>query len=102
MANMVDRICACGCGVKFRARSSDVKRGWGKFASKSCKAKEQEARTGQYKRFLSSQEHGGEFVAYNHQGDMFRSDGSGVNKYGDPIFIGVSDFDNTSCQNSGD
>lgn len=34
----VERICACGCGRKFMARVADVKRGWGKFFSKSCKA----------------------------------------------------------------
>jgi hypothetical protein len=31
-------------------RTADVKRGWGKYFSKSCKAKEQEQRTGQYLR----------------------------------------------------
>lgn len=35
---MVERICKCGCGVKFEAREADVKRGWGRFASKSCAA----------------------------------------------------------------
>lgn len=28
----------CPCGKKFEARTADVKRGWGKFCSKSCKA----------------------------------------------------------------
>jgi len=36
----------CRCGEKFMARAADVKRGWGKFCSKSCKAKVQEKRTG--------------------------------------------------------
>lgn len=32
----------CGkCKVDFQARTADVKRGWGKFCSKSCKAKKQ-------------------------------------------------------------
>lgn len=35
---MVDRVCACGCGGKFQAREADVKRGWGRFATKSCAA----------------------------------------------------------------
>jgi hypothetical protein len=26
------------CGQEFEARTSDIKRGWGKFCSKSCKA----------------------------------------------------------------
>jgi len=34
-------------------RTADVKRGWGKFFSKSCKAKEQERRTGQYKAYMN-------------------------------------------------
>lgn len=36
------------CGKKIRVRKADVKRGWGRFCSKSCKALEQEGRTGQY------------------------------------------------------
>lgn len=35
------------------ARTADIKRGWGKFCSKSCKAIEQEKRTGQHSRHLS-------------------------------------------------
>lgn len=44
---MVERACKC-CRVKFWARAADVKRGWGLYCSKSCKAIRQEARTGQY------------------------------------------------------
>lgn len=29
----------CKCGEKFMARVADRKRGWGKYCSKSCKAK---------------------------------------------------------------
>jgi endogenous inhibitor of DNA gyrase (YacG/DUF329 family) len=29
------------CKTEFEARTADVKRGWGKFCSKSCKAKKQ-------------------------------------------------------------
>lgn len=36
------------CGKDFNAKPADVKRGWGKFCSKSCKAIEQEKRTGQF------------------------------------------------------
>ena len=35
--------CAC-CGNEFIARVADVKRGWGKFCSKSCKAKRQKCK----------------------------------------------------------
>lgn len=42
MASMT--ACKCGsCGITFQARTADVKRGWGKFCSKSCKAKKQTA-----------------------------------------------------------
>lgn len=42
--------CAC-CKEIFEARIADRKRGWGKFCSKSCKAKKQESRTSQYRNF---------------------------------------------------
>jgi hypothetical protein len=46
---MVDRKCANKqCGEIFSARVADVKRGWARFCSKSCKAHVQEQRTGQY------------------------------------------------------
>lgn len=43
---MVERKCKW-CRKPFQARVADVKRGWGLFCSKSCKAKKQEKRTGQ-------------------------------------------------------
>ena len=45
---MVERKCQW-CKGPFLARAVDVKRGWGKFCSKSCKASRQEKRTGQYR-----------------------------------------------------
>jgi hypothetical protein len=54
---MVERVCRCG--AKFMARAADVKRGWGKYCSKSCKAIRQEQRTGQYFRHQERQR--GEF-----------------------------------------
>jgi hypothetical protein len=39
MAKMVKK--KCRCGIEFEARLSDIKRGWGKYCSKSCKAKRQ-------------------------------------------------------------
>lgn len=36
---MIERTCRNKkCGAKFVARTADVKRGWGMFCSKSCKA----------------------------------------------------------------
>jgi hypothetical protein len=52
----VERKCAW-CKGPFLARAADVKRGWGKFCSKSCKASKQEKRTGQY-RAISEQARG--------------------------------------------
>lgn len=44
------------CGDVFSARVADRKRGWGNFCSKSCKAKEQEDRTGQYSSYIHRQD----------------------------------------------
>lgn len=41
MADMVEITCKCGCGRKKMVRVADVKRGWGLYYSKSCKAKHQ-------------------------------------------------------------
>ncbi len=40
------------CKEEFTARVADRKRGWAKFCSKSCKAKHQERKTGQYKKYI--------------------------------------------------
>ena len=50
------------CGNAFLARTADRKRGWARFDSKSCKAKYQEKRTGQYSKFLGSMSGSSEFV----------------------------------------
>jgi len=55
MPNMIEIICACGCGRKKMVRKADRKRGWGKFYSKSCKAKYQERRTGQNRTYREHQ-----------------------------------------------
>lgn len=47
--------CKC-CKVEFQARVADIKRGWGKFCSKSCKATYQEVKTGQFKDYLRNQD----------------------------------------------
>lgn len=48
---MVEKVCEV-CGIPMNVRQADINRGWGRFCSKSCKAKEQEARTGVHKRHL--------------------------------------------------
>lgn len=37
------------CGTPKNVRQADLNRGWGKYCSKSCKAKAQEKRTGQFR-----------------------------------------------------
>lgn len=69
----VIRKCQC-CGNEFPARSADVKRGWARFCSKSCKAMKQEQRTGQHRA---------------HQGRQDRGD------FGLPMFSNAHQFDNT-------
>ena len=44
MTEMKEIVCKCGCGRKKSVRIADIKRGWGKYYSKSCKAKSQSAR----------------------------------------------------------
>ncbi|MCK5606735.1 hypothetical protein KAR91_32835 [Candidatus Pacearchaeota archaeon] len=58
MASMKEITCKCGCGRKKMVRTADIKRGWGKYYSKSCKAKAQERKTGQYRDFLNRESHG--------------------------------------------
>lgn len=53
------RICA-RCSKEFFAREADVRRGWARFCSKSCKATAQEARTGQYRGLLAGRCFGSE------------------------------------------
>ncbi len=54
MASTVERTCPV-CKSPFTARAADVKRGWGKFCSKSCKAIKQERRTGQHAAYRDRQ-----------------------------------------------
>ena len=41
------------CHQPFSASVADRNRGWARYCTKSCKAKEQEGRTGQYEKYLS-------------------------------------------------
>jgi len=45
------------CGKPKKVRSADIKRGWGKFCSKKCKAMEQEKRTHQNKNYHTGKGH---------------------------------------------
>ena len=55
MPSMVEVKCK-RCKQLFMARVADRKRGWGKFCSKSCKASEQESKTGQYYAYLDKKD----------------------------------------------
>ena len=92
--------CKCkNCKEPFMARVADRKRGWGKFCSKSCKAKKQEKRTGQYGDFLKREQcredYGFTPVVFSDDGSMYGADGQGVDDLGNPCFIGVASFDNS-------
>lgn len=50
MASTAQYNCERCCKV-FTARTADRNRGWARFCSKSCKASEQEGRTGQYRAY---------------------------------------------------
>lgn len=49
MASMTERRCKY-CGKEFSARTADVKRGWARFCSKSCKATKQSIHAGRSSR----------------------------------------------------
>jgi hypothetical protein len=52
MAKMIEQKCKC-CKTVFEARASDVKRGWGLYCSKRCKAIAQEKKNGQHAAYLN-------------------------------------------------
>ena len=54
--------CLCGCGRIKEIRKADFKRGWGMFYSKACKARWQEARTGQFRAYMHG--YGKSYAAY--------------------------------------
>ena len=51
MISKQEITCKCGCGRKRLVRTADIKRGGGKYFDKSCKARHQEQKTGQYKQY---------------------------------------------------
>ena len=52
MATMIDKKCK-HCKNTITVRLADHNRGWGNFCNKSCKAKYQEKRNGQYAAYLN-------------------------------------------------
>jgi endogenous inhibitor of DNA gyrase (YacG/DUF329 family) len=76
MARMVSIKCA-HCGKDRDVRAADVARGWGKFCDKRCKAKAQEARTGQYAAFKDR-----EAYASNAQGQYDSDMAAAFSDYG--------------------
>ena len=94
MASMTEITCKCGCGKKKMVRTADVRRGWGKYYSKSCKAKAQERRTHQHRNYLNSGASREKFFRYqNEYGGNPQFDANG-NYEG---FCSVG-FDNTAHQ----
>lgn len=96
MPSMTEITCKCGCGRKKMVRTADVKRGWGKFYSKSCKAREQESRTHQYSNYLGSGVSRETYLYYqNESGGIPQFSPSGEYEGFIP-----TPFDNTEHQNS--
>lgn len=112
MPAMITITCKCGCGRQKQVRKADYARGWGRYYSKSCKAKAQEKKTGQFKKYLQKK-----VQAVTSEHNYL---GSGVDKEtfeyyaeeygGTPCFNHKGEyegfmpepFDNTQHQNSGD
>jgi hypothetical protein len=63
MAAMTEITCKCGCQRKKMVRTADVKRGWGLYYSKSCKAKRQ-ARTGGSNLYFKTKRYQEEYGGY--------------------------------------
>ena len=102
MTSMTEIICKCGCGRKKEVRTADVKRGWGKYYSKSCKAKTQERRTHQYRDNMNNYMNSGvskdKYLRYQDEfGGIPQFSRSG--EYEGHCSTG---FDNLAHQNSGD
>jgi hypothetical protein len=98
MARMKEITCKCGCGRKKMVRTADLRRGWGKFYSKSCKAKEQEGRTHQYRNYLNSGVTREKYLRYaNEYGGVPQ-----FNSKGEYEGFTSGYFDNCEHQNSGD
>lgn len=49
---LIEKTCK-HCKNSITVRLADHKRGWGNFCNKSCKAKHQEKRTGQYAAYMN-------------------------------------------------
>lgn len=52
MVSLINKNCEW-CKTDIIVRLADHKRGWGRFCSKSCKAKSQEKKNGQHSAFLN-------------------------------------------------
>lgn len=66
MSKLVRRGCKY-CGDTFTARQADVDRGWAKFCSKSCKAKQQVKITGHFSNLKNHRGTRNEFGFYNEE-----------------------------------
>jgi len=65
MSTHIEITCACGCERKKMVRVADIKRGWGKYFSKRCKAREQTRRTGYAGPDQDSYGESGGFLPFN-------------------------------------
>lgn len=105
MTSMVEITCKCGCKRKKMVRTADVKRGWGKFYSKACKAKEQESRTHQHANYKSRKNNYMGSGVSREKFMRYREEYGGhpqFNHAGEYIGFCCTGFDNSQHQNSGD
>lgn len=78
MAKTKEITCACGCGKKKKVRVADIKRGWGRYYSKSCKAVAQTRKL----RCVTPNGRGSPFEEYINSIHPFSSEGLGQDGYG--------------------
>ena len=90
MASTVDVACEW-CAGKFKARTADRKRGWGKFCSKACKASKQ--KYGGTKAFWEKASPGYKRSNIAKYGERLIRDGADCEDDYDEIMSGLSDMD---------
>lgn len=87
MVDMTEKKCEW-CGCDMQVRTADVNRGWGKFCSKSCKAKKQEKKNGQYKAYMN-----GRGVSNLHPERLKKYKRAGYWDDSDPHYVEWRDYD---------
>ncbi len=79
MAATQSITCACGCNRTKNVRTADVKRGWGKYFSKACKARHRNPnkRTGTKQALNNSRFYDNDDHCYINDANPFSGEGLG-------------------------